>query len=67
MYDYPITDFQTEDLSVTVDDCCKRCQIYAGHLVLRDRPEVAAFYQLWNPIERAVLRALDLPFRQPPR
>jgi len=64
-YDYPITDFQTQELSVTVAGRSKVCQIYAGHLVLRDRPEVAAWYQIWSPVENAVLRALDLPFRQP--
>jgi hypothetical protein len=64
-YDYPITDSQTERLTVQVDDRQKTCQVYAGDIVLREHPEVDAFYCLWHPIEQAVLRALDLPFRRP--
>ncbi len=64
-YEYPITDSQTERLTVQVDGRQKTCQVYAGDAVLADHPEVEAFYRLWNAIEQAVLRALDLPFRRP--
>jgi hypothetical protein len=64
-YDHPITDSQTQRLTVQVDERQQTCRVYAEDMVLTEHPEVEAFYRLWNPVERAVLRALDLPFRRP--
>ncbi len=64
-YESLITDSQTEDLTVKVDDRQKQCRVYAGDMVLQNHPEIGAFYQIWNPIKQAVLRALDLAFRRP--
>lgn len=64
-YDAPITDCETNELIVRVNQRHKQCIVYAGSFVLTEHPEVDAFYRLWNPIEQAALRALDLPFRRP--
>jgi hypothetical protein len=50
---------------VRVHDRHKECRVYAVDMVLKEHPEIETFYHLWNPINQAVLRALDLPFRRP--
>lgn len=64
-YDAPITDCESEELIVQTGGCQHRCKVYAGTFVLQEHPEIGVFFRLWNPINQAVLLALDLPFRRP--